>query len=69
MRQVGSTEEMPVDVRIISATHQDLHQLVAAGDFRQDLFYRLTVIELRMPPLREMREDIPRRRGRDTAPG
>jgi len=59
VRQVGSTEEIPVDARILSATHQDLHQLVAAGDFRQDLFYRLAVIELRMPPLREMPEDIP----------
>jgi two-component system response regulator PilR (NtrC family) len=59
VRQVGSNEEIPVDVRVISATHQDLHQLVAAGDFRQDLFYRLAVIEIRMPPLREMREDIP----------
>src|SRR6185369_5900205 len=59
VRQVGSTEEIPVDARILSATHQDLHQLVAAGDFRQDLFYRLAVIELHMPPLREMPEDIP----------
>lgn len=59
VRQVGSNEEIPVDIRVISATHQDLQQLVAAGDFRHDLFYRLAVIELRMPPLREMREDIP----------
>ncbi|MGH8635005.1 MAG: sigma-54-dependent transcriptional regulator [Burkholderiales bacterium] len=59
VRQVGSNEEIPVDVRIVSATHQDLRQLVSAGDFRQDLFYRLAVIELKMPPLREMREDIP----------
>ena len=59
VRQVGSTEELAVDARIISATHQDLHQLVGAGDFRQDLFYRLAVIELTMPPLREMAEDIP----------
>jgi len=59
VRQIGSTEEIAVDARIISATHQDLHQLVAAGDFRQDLFYRLAVIEVKMPPLREMREDIP----------
>jgi two-component system response regulator PilR (NtrC family) len=59
VRQVGSTEEIPVDARILSATHQDLHQLVAAGDFRQDLFYRLAVIELTMPPLRELPEDIP----------
>jgi len=59
VRRVGSTDEVPVDVRAISATHQDLHQLVASGDFRQDLFYRLAVIELKMPPLREMREDVP----------
>src|SRR5262249_12653793 len=59
VRQVGSNEEFPVDARIISATHQDLHQLGAAGDFRPDLFYRLAVIELTMPPLRDMREDIP----------
>lgn len=59
VRQVGSNEEIPVDVRIVSATHQDLRQLVTAGDFRQDLFYRLAVIELKMPPLREMRDDIP----------
>jgi two-component system response regulator PilR (NtrC family) len=59
VRQVGSNEEIPIDVRIINATHQDLHQLVAAGDFRQDLFYRLAVIEIKLPPLREMRDDIP----------
>ena len=58
VRQVGSNDEIPVDVRVISATHQDLHQLVTSGDFRQDLFYRLAVIELKMPPLREMRDDI-----------
>lgn len=60
VRKVGSTQEEPVDVRIISATHQDLGRLAAAGRFRQDLYYRLNVIELRMPPLRELREDIPR---------
>src|SRR4029453_16943758 len=59
VRQVGSNDEFPVDARIISATHQDLHQLVGSGDFRQDLFYRLAVIELKMPALREMGEDIP----------
>jgi len=60
VRKVGAPQEDPVDVRIISATHQKLADLVAAGRFRQDLFYRLNVIELKMPPLRECREDIPR---------
>ncbi len=59
VRKVGATAEEPVDVRIISATHQDLAQCVAAGRFRQDLYYRLNVIELKMPPLRERRADIP----------
>jgi len=59
VRKVGATQEDPVDVRVICATHQNLAALVAAGRFRQDLFYRLNVIELAMPPLRECREDIP----------
>jgi len=59
VRKVGATQEEPVDVRIICATHQKLAALVAAGRFRQDLFYRLNVIELAMPPLRECRQDIP----------
>jgi len=59
VRKVGATAEEPVDVRIISATHKKLPALVDAGEFRQDLFYRLHVIELAMPPLREMEEDIP----------
>jgi two-component system response regulator PilR (NtrC family) len=58
VRKVGAPQEDPVDVRIISATHQNLADLVAAARFRQDLFYRLNVIELRMPPLRECRGDI-----------
>ncbi len=58
VRKVGATAEEPVDVRIISATHRNLAQCVEAGTFRQDLFYRLNVIEMRMPPLREMGEDI-----------
>ncbi len=58
VRKVGSTAEEPVDVRIISPTHKKLPALVDAGAFRQDLFYRLHVIELAMPPLREMQEDI-----------
>jgi len=59
VRKVGATTEEPLDVRIVSATHQDLKAMVAEGRFRQDLFYRLNVIEIRMPPLRECREDIP----------
>ncbi|HYM48302.1 MAG TPA: sigma-54 dependent transcriptional regulator [Burkholderiaceae bacterium] len=59
VRKVGASAEEPVDVRIVSATHQDLGALVTAGRFRQDLFYRLNVIELRVPGLRERLDDIP----------
>ena len=59
VRKVGAATEEPVDVRIICATHQSLQACVESGKFRQDLYYRLAVIELRMPPLRECREDIP----------
>jgi two-component system response regulator PilR (NtrC family) len=59
VRKVGSTTEDAVDVRLISATHKNLSSLVENGEFRQDLYYRLHVIELGMPSLREMREDIP----------
>ncbi|HJV88092.1 MAG TPA: sigma-54 dependent transcriptional regulator [Noviherbaspirillum sp.] len=58
VRKVGATVEEPVDVRLISATHQNLSECVEKGSFRQDLFYRLNVIELRLPPLRERLEDI-----------
>ena len=58
IRKVGATTEEAVDVRIVSATHQNLAQCVAEGRFRQDLYYRLNVIELRLPPLRERLEDI-----------
>ncbi len=59
IRPVGSTRELPVDVRILSATHQDLSILVQEGKFRQDLYYRINVIELHIPSLRERRDDIP----------
>ena len=59
VRKIGATGEEPVDVRIISATHKNLGDEVKGGAFRQDLYYRLNVIELRMPSLREMREDVP----------
>ena len=58
VRRVGSTVEEAVDLRIISATHHQLRDCVDAGTFRQDLYYRVNVIELKMPPLRERREDI-----------
>ncbi len=58
VRPVGASEEIPVDVRILSATHKDLRALVATGQFREDLFYRIDVIELKVPPLRERDEDI-----------
>jgi two-component system response regulator PilR (NtrC family) len=58
VRPVGSASEEAVDVRIISASHKDLPAMVASGDFRQDLFYRIHVIELPMSPLRTRREDI-----------
>jgi two-component system response regulator PilR (NtrC family) len=59
VRPVGSTQEVPVDVRIVSATHKDLPTEVAEGRFRQDLFYRLNVIDIVIPPLRERRDDLP----------
>lgn len=59
VRPVGAQNEIKVDVRILSATHKNLHDLVAQGKFRQDLYYRLNVIELVIPPLRDRVEDIP----------
>jgi two-component system response regulator PilR (NtrC family) len=59
VRKIGATNEEPVDVRIISATHKDLAKCVELGVFRQDLFYRLNVIELALPPLRERLDDLP----------
>ena len=59
VRPVGATQEEPVDVRIVSATHKDLAAEVKAGRFRQDLYYRLNVIEIMIPPLRDRLEDLP----------
>jgi len=58
IKPVGANAEVTVDVRILSATHKDLAPMVADGRFRQDLYYRINVIELRVPPLRERREDL-----------
>lgn len=58
VKPVGGLEEIPVDVRILSATHKSLEHEVAAGRFRQDLYYRLNVIKLKVPPLRERQDDI-----------
>ena len=59
IRPIGTNQEVPVDVRILSATHTSLTDLVKEGKFRQDLFYRINVIELYIPPLRDRKEDIP----------
>jgi two-component system response regulator PilR (NtrC family) len=59
VRPIGEQREAPIDVRILSATHKNLTELVAQAKFREDLFYRINVIELRVPPLRERAEDIP----------
>ncbi len=59
VRPIGESREEPVDVRILSATHKNLAELVALGHFREDLYYRINVIEIRVPSLRERREDIP----------
>jgi two-component system response regulator PilR (NtrC family) len=59
VRPVGETRELPVDVRVLSATHRKLDELVRAGRFREDLYYRINVIELRVPALRERLDDVP----------
>jgi two-component system response regulator GlrR len=59
IRPIGATDPIPVNVRVISATHRDLQQLMMSGQFREDLYYRLNVVHIEMPPLNRRREDIP----------
>jgi DNA-binding NtrC family response regulator len=59
IRPVGASGAVPVDIRVISATHRDLSAMVEAEQFRTDLFYRLNVVRIEIPPLRERREDVP----------
>jgi len=59
IRRMGGTKWIPVDVQVLAASNRDLQEMIAAGKFREDLYYRLKVLELHLPPLRERREDIP----------
>src|SRR5881275_946463 len=59
VQRLGGKETVPVDVRVIAATHRDLETAIQTRQFREDLYYRLSVVEITLPPLRERREDVP----------
>ena len=59
VRPVGSNRYHPVDIRILAATNRDLKEQVVQGDFREDLFYRINVLTINVPPLRDRKEDVP----------
>ena len=59
IERVGGTSSIPVDIRIISATHRNLEEMIASGRFREDLWFRLNVFPIMIPPLRQRKEDIP----------
>ena len=59
LRRLGGEELIPLDVRLVTATHRDVDELLAEGKLRQDLYYRLNVVPVRLPPLRERRDDVP----------
>jgi two-component system response regulator HydG len=60
VEKLGARRRIPIDVRILAATHRSLEEMIEKGEFRQDLYYRLKVVEIALPPLRERREDIPK---------
>jgi len=60
IEKLGGRRRIPIDVRLLFATHRDLEQMIERGEFRQDLYYRLKVVEIVLPPLRERKEDIPK---------
>jgi len=59
VRHVGGTKEIPVDVQIVAASNRNIPEMIEKGDFREDLYYRLRIVDIKIPPLRERKEDLP----------